>query len=278
VPTSEGGGHPTRRAVLKALLSAGAGTLVGSAAYGFGWARHRLEVTRTDLPVAGLAPGLDGLRIALITDVHCSATVDPDDASRAVGLANDASPDLTVLGGDYVTFADRDYVDLAADLLGAARASHGVYAVLGNHDDDRYVPAALGRRSIAVLRDARTSLRIRGERLDLVGIRYWTRRVPDILRIVGDQRDATVLLAHDPRRLTEAATLGIPLVLSGHTHGGQVVVPGLGAPAARRFPVLAGPARRGRTTLFVSRGVGTVYLPVRLNCPPEVAVLTLRAA
>ena len=88
----------------------------------------------------------------------------------------------------------------------------------------------------------------------------------------------TVLLAHDPRRLTEAAALDVPLVLSGHTHGGQVVLPVVGAIAAQKFPVVAGLARRDNTTMFVSRGVGTIYLPVRINCPPEVAVLTLQPA
>jgi predicted MPP superfamily phosphohydrolase len=77
-------------------------------------------------------------------------------------------------------------------------------------------------------------------------------------------------------RLVEAAALSVPLVLSGHTHGGQIVIPGIGAIAAREFPVIAGRDRRENTTIFVSRGVGTVYVPVRLNCPPEVAVLTLR--
>ena len=86
-----------------------------------------------------------------------------------------------------------------------------------------------------------------------------------------------ILLAHDPRRLDEAANLDIRLVLSGHTHGGQVVLPGLGAIAAQKFPVVAGIGRKRRTTIFVSRGVGTVYVPVRINCPPEVAVLTLQA-
>jgi predicted MPP superfamily phosphohydrolase len=86
----------------------------------------------------------------------------------------------------------------------------------------------------------------------------------------------TLLLAHDPRRLTEAASLDVQLVLSGHTHGGQVVLPGVGALAGRKFPVLAGYAMKDNTALFVSRGVGTVYVPVRVNCPPDVAVLTLR--
>ena len=78
------------------------------------------------------------------------------------------------------------------------------------------------------------------------------------------------------RRFTEAVALSIPLVLSGHTHGGQVVLPMLGAVAAQKFPVVAGIGRRDRTTMFVSRGVGTVYVPVRINCPPEVALLTLQ--
>jgi predicted MPP superfamily phosphohydrolase len=87
-----------------------------------------------------------------------------------------------------------------------------------------------------------------------------------------------VLLAHDPRRLAEAAAMNIPLVLSGHTHGGQVVLPIAGPVAAQKFPVVAGIGRRGGTTMFVSRGVGTVYVPVRINCPPEVAILTLQPA
>jgi len=73
----------------------------------------------------------------------------------------------------------------------------------------------------------------------------------------------------------QAATLGVSLVLSGHTHGGQIVPPGLGPIAARKFPVAAGSLRRERTTLYVSRGLGTVFLPIRFNCPPEVNLLTL---
>jgi predicted MPP superfamily phosphohydrolase len=136
--------------------------------------------------------------------------------------------------------------------------------------------AALGRKGIQVLKDARTRLTIRHESLDLVGIRFWTKRQGDIADLVRDSAPTTVLLAHDPRRLTEAAALNVPLVLSGHTHGGQVVLPGLGAVAARKFPVADGAVRRERTTMFVSRGLGTIYVPVRINCPPEVAVLTLQ--
>jgi hypothetical protein len=87
-----------------------------------------------------------------------------------------------------------------------------------------------------------------------------------------------LLLAHDPRRLTEASQLNIPVVLSGHTHGGQVLLPGVGAVAkAARFPILEGTGHRENTSIFVSRGIGTVYVPIRFNCPPEVALVTLKA-
>jgi predicted MPP superfamily phosphohydrolase len=153
-----------------------------------------------------------------------------------------------------------------------------VFAILGNHDDDHDMPAALGRKGVQVLKDARTRLTIRREPLDLLGIRFWTKKQIDIAALARDIAPATILLAHDPRRLTEAAALNIPLVLAGHTHGGQVVLPLVGAVAARKFPIAAGMVRRERTTMFVSRGVGTIYVPVRINCPPEVALLTLQPA
>ena len=268
----------TRRAVLKGALAASAGTVAGAAAYGYAYERHELEVTRTVVPVAGLPPALAGLRVGLITDLHRSLFVSHDDIAHAVTRLMAETPDLIVLGGDYVTYGDRTYVGPSAEALDPLAAPHGVFGILGNHDDDHDMPAALGRNGVEVLKDARTRLRIRNETVDLVGIRYWTRRQIDIAALTRDAAPTTILLAHDPRRLTEAAALGVPLVLSGHTHGGQVVLPVLGPIAAQKFPVVAGIGRRDRTTLFVSRGVGTIYVPVRINCPPEVALLTLQPA
>jgi hypothetical protein len=137
------------------------------------------------------------------------------------------------------------------------------------------MPAALAAKGFTVLRDARTRLTIRGEPMDFAGIKYWTRKLTDIAHIVRGAVPHTILLAHTPKRLLEAQILAVPAVISGHTHGGQIVLPGVGAIAAREFPVIAGLAQRQGTTIFVSRGVGTVYVPVRINCPPEVAILTL---
>jgi hypothetical protein len=177
-----------------------------------------------------------------------------------------------------VTWGDRQYVHRSAEGLAGLSAPYGVYGILGNHDDDHDMPAALAAHGVQMLKDARTRLIVKGEAIDLVGIRYWTKRLGDIATIARGATGFVILLAHDPRRLTEAAALKIPLVLSGHTHGGQVVLPFAGALAAQKFPVIAGIGRRDQTTMFVSRGIGTVYVPVRINCPPEVAVLTLQPA
>lgn len=268
----------SRRAVLKAVAATGIGALTGGGVYGFAYGRHQLSVTRIPVPVSSLPPSLSGLRIGLITDIHRSLWVSRDEVARAVSALMNEHTDLIVLGGDYVTLADRQYVERAAEALAPLSAPHGVFGILGNHDDDHDMPAALGKNGVEMLRDVRTRLTIRNEIIDLVGIRFWTKKQVDIASLTRDSAPMTVLLAHDPRRFTEAAALSIPLVLSGHTHGGQVVLPLVGAMAAQKFPVVAGLRRRDRTTLFVSRGVGTVYVPVRINCPPEVAVLTLQTA
>jgi len=268
-------GAITRRAAIKTLVATGVGAVGGTGIYGFAYGRHELEVTRATVPVSGLAEPLRGLRIGLITDIHRSRWVSHDDVAHAVASLMAERPDLIVLGGDYVTWGDSDYVAAASDALAPLSAPLGVFAILGNHDNDHDMPPALAQHGIQVLRDARTRLTPRGAPLDLIGIRFWTRRPADIARLARGAAATSILLAHDPRRLAEAAGVGIPLVLSGHTHGGQVVLPVIGAVAAQKFPIVAGLGVREQSTIFVSRGVGTIYLPVRVNCPPEVAVLTL---
>jgi uncharacterized protein len=268
----------TRRALLKTLVATGVGAVAGTGTYGYVYGRVDLQVTRAAVPVQGLPPALVGLRIGMLTDIHRSRWMSDQDVAAASAMLMNEKPDLIVLGGDYVTYGDRRYVKPAAEALEPLDAPHGVYGILGNHDDDHDMPAALGRNGVVVLRDARTRIHVRNETIDLAGVRFWTKRQADIAALVRDSAPMTILLAHDPRRLTEAAALNIPLVLSGHTHGGQVVLPLVGAVAAQKFPVVAGVGFRGRTTMFVSRGIGTVYVPVRVNCPPEIAILTLQRA
>ena len=264
-----------RRGVLKGFLGVGIGIVAGGASHGFAYERHHLELTKARFPVSGLPEALRGLRVGVLTDVHRSRFISHEMVASAVRMLMAESPDIILLGGDYVSFGDRRYVHPAAEALAPLSAPHGVIAVLGNHDDDREMPAALTAKGFTVLKDARTRLTIRGEPVDFAGIRFWTYKSIDIAHVLRGALPLTFLLAHTPKRLLEAQQLAIPAVISGHTHGGQIVLPGVGAIAAREFPVVAGIAQRQSTSIFVSRGVGTVYVPVRINCPPEVAVLTL---
>lgn len=276
-PTPAGAPDAGRRRTLKVLAGLGVAGAAGAGAWSLARAQSHVAVTRLVVSPHGWPAALGGLRIAVLSDFHRSDLVSRAHVQHAVSVAVAEQPDLVVLLGDYITFRDRTYVEDVAESLGGLRAPLGVVAVLGNHDDERHVAQALERQGITVLPDARTLVTARGARLDLVGIRYWTRRPQAIARLLSGATGVPVLLAHDPRRLVAASALGIPLVLSGHTHGGQIVLPGLGAVAARKFPVVSGLGRSGSSTLFVTRGIGTVYVPFRLNCPPEVAVLTLTA-
>lgn len=252
------------------------GAVTGTAVHGYVVERHALRLTSTDLHIDRLPPAFAGLRVGFITDLHHSRFVSADAVRKAAALVMRERPSLIVLGGDYVTNKDPRYAGGCAEALQPLAAPLGVFAVLGNHDDERHVPSELRRRGVEVIRDGWTALALRGDHLALAGVDFWTRRPSEVARALRGMRGPSLLAAHDPRRINEAASLGVGGILAGHTHGGQVVVPGLGPIAARKFPVAAGRLRRGPTEMFVSRGVGTVVVPIRLNCPPEVAILTLR--
>jgi predicted MPP superfamily phosphohydrolase len=131
--------------VLKGLVASGVGAATGTSAYGFLYSRHQLQVTRETIIVAGLPSALGGLRVGLLTDVHRSRWVSHEDVHAAVSMLMTERPDLIVLGGDYVTWGDRQFVVPAAEALAPLAAPVGVFAVLGNHDDDHEMPAALDR-------------------------------------------------------------------------------------------------------------------------------------
>ena len=179
-------------------------------AYGYLYERHALELTRADVPVSGLPPALAGLRIGLMTDIHRSRWVSARGCHARGGHADGGAPDLIVLGGDYVTWGDRLRRPGRRGADARCRRRTACSRILGNHDDDHDMPAALTRRGIEVLRDARTSLTISDEALELAGIRFWTRRLSDIAAVVRGATGTVILLAHDPRRLTEAAALEHP--------------------------------------------------------------------
>jgi uncharacterized protein len=228
-----------------------------------------------------LPTSCQGLRIVQISDIHHGLFLPKEWLSDAVKKANRLKPDIIALTGDYVTYSRRN-IEPAAEILGRLRARLGVYAVLGNHDfrvDAEAVTSALKRQHIDVLRNRHLDLRLGGESLYLAGVDDYGYGA-DLRRAVkGIPQDAArVLLAHNPRIIHLASRHGVSLVLSGHTHGGQVNIPLLGtvygkSPERLRYKI--GWDRMGATQIYVSRGIGTIVLPCRLRCPAEITHLEL---
>jgi predicted MPP superfamily phosphohydrolase len=244
-------------------------------------AGDRFHVNEERIWLDALPNALHGLRIVQISDIHHGLFLPKEWLSEAVRQANRLDPDIIALTGDFVTYSRRN-IGPAAEVLGRLRARFGVYAVLGNHDfrvDPDAVTSALRRQRIEVLRNRHVSLRFGSASLYLVGVDDYGYGADLRRAIRGVPRDAaTILLAHNPRVIHLASRHGVSLVLSGHTHGGQVNLPLLGTVYGRspeRLRYKVGWDRMGMTQIYVSRGIGTIVLPWRLRCPAEISHLEL---
>jgi uncharacterized protein len=243
------------------------------------------RVTEHEVRVKDLDPRHDGLRIAQLSDIHVGNMTPASHVRAAVAAANGAKPDLILLTGDYVCWR-RHEAALVREQLGGLRASR-VLAVLGNHDYftwGRGVADALERNGYEVLRNQHTVAQINGAPLELVGIDDPVTRHDDLdAAFKGtDIKRTKVVLCHAPDRAPQLAARGADLVLSGHTHGGQIYIKGLTDRIMRKVGLhyRRGHFAFGKTTLYVTPGVGFSGVTRRHGegTDAEVALLTLRAA
>jgi predicted MPP superfamily phosphohydrolase len=273
---------PTRR---KLMGSAAATVLAApAAAGGFGvfLARSNITARQTDLRVAGLPRDLEGLRLAQLSDIHLGPFLGAKELAVAVGIANDFRANVALVTGDLVS-EWADSLDACLRGLSALRASDGILGCLGNHEEylrAEFYTTYKGRRyGLDFLRDESRILRFGGATLNFAGVDYQRMGGPYLEgadRLVENDC-INVLLSHNPDVFPVAAAQGYQLVISGHTHGGQVSIPGLPLNAARLYtPYICGQYRHGSSLLYVSAGIGTVAVPVRLGVPPEVNLITLR--
>jgi len=241
-----------------------------------------IAIERQEIFLRRLPKALDGFRIVHLSDLHYGPFVDPRHLERAIEAANNLNPDLIALTGDYIS-QERSYAAPCAELVGRLRAPYGVFAVLGNHDhwtDATLIADLFAAEGINMLVN-------QGLRIDACGESFWLAGVDDTmvgledlgLALAGSSdTEVKILLAHNPTILRRAVRADVDLVLSGHTHGGQVMLRSeknrSGKPRRR---ILRGLGRRANTQIYVTRGLGTVVLPIRYGCPPEVSVLELRA-
>jgi len=258
--------------------------LAGAIALGMGSdaVLHRPRLRKRTVRIAGLPSALDGYRIGQLSDVHCGPHVPEEKVAGWVARLNGLGLDLVTVTGDLITHGS-SHVEAVARALGGLRAKDGAFACMGNHDyftDGEHLVRELERNGLSVLRNRGVVVERGGARLYVAGVDdTWTSR-HDLARALAARPEGapTVLLAHDPDLFPQAQARGVELTLSGHTHGGQLAVPGVRRLSLARFITrwTAGLYRQGRSWLYVNRGAGTTGPPVRLGAPPELAVITLR--
>jgi uncharacterized protein len=277
---------------LKTIGIAAAGAAAATAVYALYVEPRWLQCTRTSMHFAQLPPSLEGLRIGLLTDLHAGRDTPAGLIERAVRMTQRERPDLIAIAGDVAE--SEAMLERTLDALAQLRAPLGVYVVPGNHDYrdvgiERWHDAVARRPVLTDLTNRARVLPVPSGadadpvRLCIAGVDDLAEGRPqlDALHAQSD-RDFTILLAHNPDQ-AEQARRGIDrvdLILSGHTHGGQVRLPGFGAVVnSAEYADLyeAGVRRRPWTQVYTSRGIGTVHLPIRFLTRPEVAIVTLSA-
>ena len=252
---------------------------------------NRPRVVRKDVALRRWPERLEGYTIALLSDFHFDPYFSVHPIEASIGIVNGLNPDLIVLTGDFVSIPQfkggeekaAATAEPCADLLRQMHARHGLWAVMGNHDyytNPWRITNILQERGIKVLVN-------RSVPIEQDGARFWLAGVNDVVSGTADldttldivpENEATILLAHEPDYADEVARYHVDLQLSGHSHGGQVrlpLVPPLFLPKLGKKYVW-GLYRIGPLTLYTNPGIGTVVLPIRFNCPPEITLLTLR--
>jgi len=240
-----------------------------------------LSLERVTVNLKRLPKKLDGFRIIHLSDIHHSPFTGIDHINRTVKIANRLKPDMFVLTGDYVSH-EPEYIRPVASLMGELQAEFGTHACLGNHDHWTD-PAAL----TTAFREAGINMMVNeGFRFEARGASFWLAGVDDHMvgktdlaaALKGSYPDEMkLLLAHNPIIFRKSVRHGIDLTLSGHTHGGQVRVRDKQKRLIRRRKLSNGLHERYDSQIYITRGIGTVVLPVRYQCPPEITLLELRS-
>lgn len=266
------------------LLIAGVLTAVGVALDGFGLEPAEVLVSRTDMPVAGLDRAFDGMTIAQVSDVHFPGNQRA--ARETLALVQREKPDIVVCTGDMVEH--RDALGMLTEFVRQLRGTRATIGIFGNWErkagiSDALLAEAYRRAGAVMLQDARMVLREGGGRFGIAGLGDALYRAPSLGPQVLDPAlsDADLWLVHCPAYADRVPAVPRPpaALLSGHTHGGQIRVPGwvpYTPVGSGRF--VEGWYRDAHAPLYVSRGIGTVEIPARFCCPPELPIFTLRSA
>ena len=269
-----------RRKFIQYALCGGIGSLIAS--YPVFIERNIVQINRYKIPIDNLPESFNGIRLVQLTDLHLGFMVSESFIARIVHKTNQLKPDIIICTGDYVHKRNStEEIDKVWPILSKLKAKYGVFSVLGNHDHWADFERSMYwlERSGQNIRYACKQIYKGKERILIAGAGdYWE----DDLNIdktfsCSDQDDCRVLLSHNPDSVDTKYNTSLSLVISGHTHGGQVVIPFFGPP---KLPVKnkeysSGLIDAGKTKVFISKGIGWAIYPVRFNCYPEIAILEL---
>ena len=280
----------SRRVFLRRSMYGLTAASFAGTAYGMLIEKNDVEVNDAEFFIPNLPQELDGFTIALASDIHSSLYMTKEDMQEYALRINDMKTDMIAVVGDFVNGAISEVYPFA-EAFGSLSAPLGVYGVMGNHDfynpDPDMVAKEVDGCGIKLLRDDKVIVEKNGAKFYLIGVDDVGRANTATVKLDAALRSTPlkiprILLCHRPYYLPEASERNIDLMLSGHTHGGQVVLGQFGdlviAPASLASRYVWGKYRIGDTHMYVSRGIGTVGLPIRLNCPPELTRITLRSA
>jgi predicted MPP superfamily phosphohydrolase len=243
---------------------------------------NSLSLEKIEIKLKRLPKKLDGFRIVHLSDIHHSPFTNLEHISRAVQVSNHLKPEMFVLTGDYVSH-ETEYIAPVAKVLGKLESEFGTFACLGNHDhwtDADAVTESFRRENINVLINEGFRLTVRESSFWLAGVDDYMVGKTDVpASMRGSFPDEMkVLLAHNPVIIRQAAKFGVDLMFSGHTHGGQVKVRDAKKRIFSKRKLSSGLHRRKNTQIYITRGIGTVVLPVRYQCPPEISLIELQCA
>jgi len=240
---------------------------------------HQLTLSEGTIRLAGLPQAFDGLRVLLISDIHAGPFVSRRCLEQTLGRLQALEPDVIVLAGDLTTSRVVEFSQ-NEQAFRALSAPLGVYAVLGNHDhytgEAGRLTELIEQAGIQVLHNRSIGLKRGQATLSLAGVDDALMGTPDITEALIGTQSPVILVSHNPDLFFDAAKQGVALMLSGHTHGGQIRIPGHGVLVRQsKYRLDEGRYRSGATELVVSRGLGAVGLPWRAACPPEAVLLRL---
>lgn len=274
-----------------ATLAAGA----GAGLYSYGPGRHHLDTIYHEVFIPDLPAAFEGFRIAQLSDFHFGPYAEADILQHAVDRVNAMQPDLVALTGDYITFLHYEEAKNLASANECASLLSGLkaplrYASLGNHDmpdTPEVIQQILEAHNLPVLRNSNIPLDLRGDRIWLAGLADVLFDDPDPQRALPTSRQGqpVIVLGHEPDYVDDVTNFcalsrnRCDLYLAGHTHGGQVNIPGLRRLALPQYGVkyIHGPFQVQNTLLYVNRGLGTVHMPLRFNAPPEITLFKLKS-